>query len=112
MMINDPDHAVRMHMAKVVTSLHCAAGGDELVSQEEQLQTFEQVLDVLKKADVISVSLHHKTELVLLCLRSVFVSSLLRYPYFMVSSIRGSTVCIQHVMICFSAMRGCPQSGR
>ena len=59
MMINDPDHAMRMHMAKVVTSLHRVAGGNKLVSQEEQLQTFEQVLDVLKKADVISVSQHY-----------------------------------------------------
>ena len=59
MMTNDPDHAVRMHMAKVVTSLHRVAGDNELVSQEEQLQTFEQVLDVLKKADAISVSPHY-----------------------------------------------------
>ena len=56
-MINDTDHAVRMHMAKVVTFLHCVAGGgDVLVSREEQLQIFQKVSDMLKKANLISVS--------------------------------------------------------
>ena len=54
-MINDPDHAVRMHMAKVVTSLHWVAGGDKLVSRDEQLNVFQEVSDMLKKAHLISV---------------------------------------------------------
>ena len=56
MMVDDPDHAVRMHMAKVVTSLHYVAGSNELVSREKQLQIFQQVLNMLKEAHLISVS--------------------------------------------------------
>lgn len=56
LMIDDPDHAVRMHMAKVVTSLHLVAGSNQLVSREEQVQFFHQVLDMVKKAHLISVS--------------------------------------------------------
>ena len=58
-MVNDADHAVRMHMAKVVTSLHYAAvtGGDrELASLGEQRKVFLQVSNMLKKAHLISVS--------------------------------------------------------
>ena len=54
-MINDPDHAVRMHMAKVVTSLHRVAGSDKLVSRDEQLKVFKEVSDMLNKAHLISV---------------------------------------------------------
>ena len=57
MMVNDQDHAVRMHMAKVVTSLHYTAGSKELVSKEEQLEIFKKVSDMLQKAHLISVSL-------------------------------------------------------
>ena len=58
-MINDPNHAVRMHMAKVATSLHRVAGSNELLPREQQLETFQEVEEMLKKAHLISVSPNH-----------------------------------------------------
>ena len=58
-MINDPNHGVRMHMAKVATSLHRVAGSNELLPREQQLETFQEVEEMLKKAHLISVSPIH-----------------------------------------------------
>ena len=61
-MVNDDDHAVRMHLAKVVTSLHHTAvrGSDGLLPQQDQLEVFQQVSDMLRKAHLISVSQLHR----------------------------------------------------
>ena len=57
-MVNDPDHSVRMHLAKVVTSLHSGVAGAtvELLPRQDQLETFQQIYNMLRKAYMISVS--------------------------------------------------------
>lgn len=61
MMVNDPDHSVRMHVARVVTSLftsslssECTSSVAALLSHDDQEKTFQQIFEMLQLAFVIS----------------------------------------------------------
>ena len=61
-MVNDSDHAVRMHMAWAVTVLYRSRvegvelGAWPLLSREEQRDVFQQVNKMLQKAYLVTVS--------------------------------------------------------